>query len=73
MPTSENGLGMEDYLEQFPNHQHFYQDENYNMPEWYDMPQKKAAPQPQNQQQPQQINPMVSQPQQGMTSLSNLL
>ena len=68
MPTSENGLGMEDYLEQFHNHDHYYQDEEHTKPEWYDLPKKQAAPQQDQQQQaPQQM-----QNQQGMTPLANL-
>ena len=54
MPTSENGLGMEDYLEQFHNHDHYYQDEEHTKPEWYDLPKKQATPQQDQQQQTQQ-------------------
>jgi hypothetical protein len=54
MPTSENGLGMEDYLQQFHNYEHHYQDEEHTKPEWYELPKKQAAPKDDQQQTSQQ-------------------
>lgn len=39
----DQGLDSDMYLQQFHNHHHYVQDEQYTKPEWYELDQQKPS------------------------------